>query len=131
MEETFTVYSYFFSHKFVIHGHNVQLPAMQKRKLRWFVYICVCALIYVGSTVDVCARWAGTKKACLDRNNTNTGLYKHFETGCPAHAATGNLEHLRWKLNDFVDTSIEQLELSGHQGGAKCRCTQCLRLKKQ
>ena len=30
-----------------------------------------------------------------------------------------------------VDTSTEHLELAGHQGGAKFRCTQCLRLKKQ
>ena len=30
-----------------------------------------------------------------------------------------------------MDTSTEELELAGHQGGAKIRCTQCLRLKKQ
>ena len=32
---------------------------------------------------------------------------------------------------DYVDTSVEQLDIAGHQGGAKCRCSECLRLKTQ
>ena len=106
-----------FIRKFAIHGHNVHLPASQKNKLRWFVYLCedlACSLQYVGSTTDVCSRWAGTKKACLDQNNTNTGLYKHFVSGCPS--GTGDLSHLRWTLIDFVDTTVDQLERAGHQG---------------
>ena len=132
MRETSTVYSHYFKRKFAIHGHNVHLPASQKNKLRWFVYLCedlACSLQYVGSTTDVCSRWASTKKACLDQNNSNTGLYKHFLSGCPA--GTGDLSHLRWTLIDFVDTSAEQLERAGHQGGAKCRCKECQRLKMQ
>ena len=44
---------------------------------------------------------------------------------------TGDLSHLRWTIIDFVDTSADLLERAGHQGGAKCRCTECDRLKKQ
>ena len=65
MTETSTVYSQYFKRKFAIHGHNVHLPASQKNKLRWFVYLCedlACSLQYVGSTTDVCSRWASTKK---------------------------------------------------------------------
>ena len=132
MTETRTVYSHYFKRKFAIHGHNVHLPASQKNKHRWFVYVCedtACQLLYVGSTTDVCARWASTKKACLDQNNTNTGLYKHFANGCPAH--TRDLSHLRWTLVDYVDTSTDQLNIAGHEGGAKCRCSECLKLKQQ
>ena len=132
MTETSTVYSQYFKRKFAIHGHNVHLLASKKNKLRWFVYLCedlACSLQYVGSTTDVCSRWASTKKACLDQNNSNTGLYKHFVSGCPG--GTGDLSHLRWTLVDFVDTSVEQLERAGHQGGAKCRCYECEKLKKQ
>ena len=74
-------------------------------------------------------RWATTKKACLDQNSSNTGLYKHFEAGCPAFS--GDLSHLRWRLLDHVDTSLEQLDIAGHVWGAKCRFSECLRLKKQ
>ena len=132
MVETPTVHSYYFNRRFAIHGHNVHLPASQKNKLRWFVYLCedtACSLQYVGSTTDVCARWASTKKACLDQNNANTGLYKHFETGCPA--GVGDLSHLRWTLVDYGDTSTEHLDIAGHQGGAKCRCSECTKLKNQ
>ena len=132
MTETSTVYSYYFNRKFAIHGRNVHLPASQRNKHRWFVYLCedtACHLLYVGSTTDVCARWASTKKACLDQNSNNTGLYKHFQSGCPSF--NGDLAHLRWTLLDHVDTSTEQLDSAGHVGGAKCRCTECQRLKQQ
>ena len=65
--------------------------------------------------------WATTKKACLDKDRSNTGLYKHFKTGCPADQGNGDLGHLTWTLIDFVS--------AGHQGGPKCRCSECLNLK--
>ena len=92
MTETSTIESFYFNRRFAIHGRKIHLPASQKKKYTWFVYVVrdeACGLVYVGSTVDVCSRWAQTKKACLDGNNTNTGLYKHFSDGCPAHAAGG------------------------------------------
>ena len=103
----------------------MHLAGLHKNKLRWFVYLCedvACSLQYVGRTTDVCARWAGTKKACRDQNSNNTGLYKHFQSGCPA--GTGDLV-------DIVDTTTDKLERAGHQGGVKCRCSECLRLKSQ
>ena len=30
---------------------------------------------------------------------------------------------------DYIVTSEDQFTSAGHQGGAKCRCTECLRLK--
>ena len=132
MVETSTVTSYYFNKRFAIHGHNVHLPASQKTKHRWFVYLCedtACRLLYVGSTVDVCKRWSSTKKACLDRNNSNTGMYKHFMTGCPADKGDGDLGYLVWTLIDFIDTSETILANAGHVGGPKCRCSECLRLK--
>ena len=133
MVETSTIYSPYFHRKFAIHGHNVHLPASQKKKYKWFVYVCedlACGLIYVGSTTDVCGRWAQTKKACRDRNSNNTGLYKHFMEGCPADNGSGDLSYLRWTLVDHIDTSEARLSDVGHQGGAKCRCSECTRLKK-
>ena len=50
-------------------------------------------------------------------------------TVCPTD--TADLSHLKWTLVDFVDTSPEQLARAGHQGGAKCRCAECVRLKNQ
>ena len=132
MVETSTVTSPFYNRRFAIHGRNIHLPASQGNKLSWFVYVCQdtsCNLIYVGSTVDVCRRWSQTKKACLDRNNSNTGLYKHFRDGCPTHATTGNLNHLTWTLVDRIDTTEGRLVSAGHQGGPKCRCSECMRLK--
>ena len=132
MVETSTITSPFFRKRFAIHGRNIHLPASQKKKLRWFVYVCqdtACGLIYVGSTVDVCSRWSQTKKACLDQNSVNTGLYKHFQDGCQAFANSGDLNHLTWTLVDHIDTTEGKLVSAGHQGGAKCRCAECIRLK--
>ena len=132
MVETSTITSLFFNRRFAIHGRNIHLPASQEKKHRWFVYVCqdtACSLIYVGSTVDVCRRWAQTKKACMDANSNNTGMYKHFMDGCPTHINTGNLAHLTWTLVDHLDTSEGRLANAGHQGGPKCRCEECLRLK--
>ena len=79
--------------------------------------------------LQMCVRSASTEKACLDQNSSNTGLYKHFQSGCPAFS--GDLSHLMWTLLDHDDTSLEQLDIAGHVGGAKCRCSECLRLKQQ
>ena len=132
MEETSTISSPYFGKRFAIHGRNIHLPASQKTKHRWFIYACedlACGLIYVGSTVDVCARWASTKKACLDKNSINTGLYRHFRDGCPGDTGARDLSHLRWTLLDHLDTNTEKLDRAGHQGGAKCRCSECTKLK--
>ena len=132
MVETSTIYSPYFKRKFAIHGNNVHLPASQKSKLRWFVY-CVedtaCNLIYIGSTTDICKRWASTKKACLDGDSVGTGMYKHFKTGCPAGNGGGELPQLRWTILDHVETTLGKLTTAGHIGGPKCRCSECQRLK--
>ena len=132
--ETSCVSSYYFKRRFAIHGKNVHLPAGQKKKLKWFVYLVHdthCQLMYVGSTTDVCSRWSTTKSACLGRNKSNTGLYKHFMEGCPEHMDKGNVRHLTWTILDFIDTSEARLEDAGHVGGVGCRCGECQRLKDQ
>ena len=85
--------------------------------------------MYVGSTTDVCKRWASTKKACLDCDSNNTGLYKHFKTGCPAGSGGGDLKHLRWTLIDSMETTVDKLRVANHEGGARCRCSECEKLK--
>ena len=134
MEETSFVTSYYFQRRFAIHGRNIHLPASQKKKMTWFVYLIhdtACQLLYVGSTTDVCSRWSGTKTSCLGRKSTNTGLYKHFYEGCPEHLTNGNVDHLTHTLVDYIDTSEEQLKNAGHKGGVGCRCSECQRLKNQ
>ena len=67
-EETSFVTSYYFQRRFAIHGRNIHLPASQKKKMTWFVYLIhdtACQLLYVGSTTDVCSRWSGTKTCLL------------------------------------------------------------------
>ena len=39
------------------------------------------------------------------------------------------MKHLRWTILDFIDTTQEKLVRVGHQGGPKCRCSECQRLK--
>ena len=132
MLETSYVTSYHFQRKFAIHGRNIHLPAGQKNKMVWFVYLVHdthCQLLYVGSTNDPCRRWSGTKTACQGRNKDNTGLYKHFMQGCPEHITSGNVRHLTWTLIDHINTSVKQLEDAGHTGGIGCRCSECQRLK--
>ena len=63
------------------------------------------------------------RRPVLTKNNGN----KHFCDGCPNN--TGDLSHLRWTLVDHIQITEEQLTNVGHQGGAKCRCSECIRLK--
>ena len=134
MVETSYVTSYYFGKKFAIHGRNIHLPASQKKKMRWFVYLVHdthCQLLYVGSTMDPCSRWSSTKTACQGRKKDNTGLYKHFMNGCPGHITSGNVRHLIYTLLDHIDTSEEKLKNANHTGGVGCRCSECQRLKDQ
>ena len=43
----------------------------------------------------------------------------------------GDFNHLNITLVDHIDTSEEVLARVGHTGGAKCRCSECQRLKDQ
>ena len=72
MRKTSTITSPYFGTRFAIHEKNIHMPASQKKKLTLFVNVVqdnVCGLIYVGNIVDVCSRWAQTKKACLNENS--------------------------------------------------------------
>ena len=132
MIETSFVTSYYFNRRFAIHGRNVHLPSSMKNKTTWFVYLAHdthCQLLYVGSTTDVCSRWSNTKSACLNRNKSNTGLYKHFQQGCPEHITSGNVKHLTWTLLDHYNTTQERLSAADHIGGPSCICRECQNLK--
>ena len=56
MVETSYVTSYHFKRKHAVHGRNIHLPAGQKNKMRWFIYLVLCQFLYVCSTNDVCRR---------------------------------------------------------------------------
>ena len=49
--------------------------------------------------------------------------------GCQSDNGDMNKTNLRLTLLDSVDTSVEKLNTAGHQKGAKCRCSECERLK--
>ena len=130
--ETSFVESMFFNKKFAIHGRLVHIKPSVKPKLRWFIYLMEdlgCRLQYVGSTTDICARWAATKSACNKANSNSTGLYKHFQEGCPSDSGQEK-ENIRLTLLDFLDTTVEKLVSAGHISGPQCRCTECNKLKR-
>ena len=48
--DTSTLYSTYFDRRFAFHGRIVHLPAYQKNKFIWFIYVCEdipCGLTYV------------------------------------------------------------------------------------
>ena len=86
MQERSFVTSFHFKTKHAIHGHLVHRPACEKTKLTWYVYLIEdleCHLQYVGSTQNATQRWSNTKSAGNLRKADNTGLYKHYMSGCP------------------------------------------------
>ena len=112
-----------YKRRFAIHGHLVHMQPAVKPKLRWFVYLLedtACRLQYVGSTTDMCSRWAATKSACNKANSNSTGMYKHFMEGCPNDKGTKK-EHSRIILLDFLDTTEQKLMDSEHQSGPQCQ----------
>ena len=131
-ETSFVESVHFNGRKSAIHGHLVHLPASQRPKLRWFVYLLedrLCMLQYVGSTTDVCSRWSSTKSACNKGDSNSTGMYKHFMEGCPNDTGVEK-EHLRLTLLDYFDTTEERLRTAGHQPGPQCQCSECAKLLK-
>jgi hypothetical protein len=128
--ETSVVQSYHSGKKFAVHGHLTHLPAGQKTKLRWFIYLLedtACRLQYVGSTTDVCSRWSTTKSGCNRADSVCTGMYRHFMNGCPQDGGREK-DQLRLTLLDFLDTSEKKLLQCGHQPGPQCKCTDCLKM---
>ena len=123
--ETDHVESNFYKKRFAIHGHLTHLKASQRPKLRWFIYLMEdlgCGKQYEGSTTDVCSRWAATKSACNKRNSNSTGLYKHFQEGCPSDAGPSK-DNIRITLLDYLDTTEEMLNQAGHVAGPQRRCS--------
>ena len=47
----------------------------------------------------------------------------------PGGSGGGDLKNQRWTILDFIDTTQEEVVRGGHQGGPKCRCSECQRLK--
>ena len=89
----------------------------------------LCLKQYIGSTTDICSRWSSTKSACNKADSNRTGLYKHFQDGCPN--GTGRSKtHIRLTLVDFYDTTEDKLTQAGHEPGPQCRCVECNRLKR-
>jgi hypothetical protein len=130
--ETSVVESLFYNRRHAVHGHLVHLRPGQKVKLRWFVYLLedmLCLKQYIGSTIDICSRWSSTKSACNKADSNRTGLYKHFQDGCPNDTGRSK-SHIRLTLVDFYDTTEDKLRQAGHEPGPQCRCVECNRLKR-
>ena len=89
----------------------------------------LCRKQYIGSTTDICRRWSNTKSACNKADSNGTGLYKHFQDGCPNDTGVEK-SHIRVTLLDFLDTTEDRLRQAGHEPGPQCRCAECQRLKR-
>ena len=136
--ESRTVFSSHFKVKHSIAGRNIHLPATQKLKLKWFIYLEECVhpegtYQYVGSTESMTHRWANTKsKIKLIASGQNvkpgTGLEKHVKNGCSQYSGP-DLNHVRISLLEQFNTTEAKLQTSSHEGGPGCQCTQCKALK--
>ena len=125
--------------KHSIAGHNVHLPATQKIKTRWFIYLEECEhpegiYQYVGSTDSMTHRWANTKSKCKSMSRDEgvkpgTGLEKHIKNGC-FQFKWQELNTVKVSLLEQFNTTEEKLRAASHVAGAGCQCSQCLQLKK-
>ena len=110
MMETRSVLSMHFEVNHSVSGHNIHLPATQKQKLRWFVYLeedTKCKLQYVGYTTSMTHRWANTKKMCNDKKSSGTGLENHFKDGCPNDTGK-NKDHVNITLLEHLDITSKR-----------------------
>ena len=57
-----------------------------------------------------------------------TGLYEHFEVGCP-NDDWRNKNNIRISLIDYVDKTAEKLQRPNHKKG-NCKCLECEKLGK-
>ena len=138
MEERRNVLSTHFKIPHSIAGHNIHLPATQKLKLKWFIYMEECihpdgVYQYVGSTNSMTHRWSNTKSKINAINagkevTPGTGLEKHMRKGCTV--SSPDMKNVRITLLEHFTTSIESLRSAIHQEGPGCRCCECNSLKK-
>ena len=138
MVERSEVTSTHFGVKHSIAGNNVHLPATQKEKFLWFIYLLECIhpegrFQYVGSAISITHRWANTKSkinslALNPSLQAGSGIEKHFKEGCSQHQGPA-LESVRVTLLETFETSKEKTKASNHKAGEGCRCTECERLK--
>ena len=134
MTEGRTVFSSHFRIKRYIAGHNVHLPATQKIKTKWFIYLEECehpegTYQYVGSTDSMTHRWANTKSKCKSiSTNPNvkpgTGLERHIKAGC-SQFQWPELHHIKVSLLEQFNTTESKLQTSSHVAGPGCQCNQC------
>ena len=125
--ESRTVLSSHFKVKHNIAGHNVHLPASQKVKTKWFVYLEQCqhpegTYQYVGSTDSMTHRWANTKSKCKliasdSSAKPGTGLEKHISKGCSEYIGP-EMKNVTVSLLEQFNTSDEKLKRANHKGGA-------------
>ena len=132
MTERNFVESVHFKKRVRIHG-QLSHDFVQEGKRRWYIYLIEdipCEKAIIGSTTNPTARWSSHKSSCNNGPCHGTGLSKHFTLGegCPNDLGKGK-ETLQFSLVDFIDVSEEQLQISGHEKGPKCRCKECSRLK--
>ena len=79
----------------------------------------------VGSTTNVCKRWANHKSTCNSQSSKSMGLANHFRNGGCKNDLGKQKTTLKFTLIDFYDTSEEALLRAGHTGGVQCRCKEC------
>lgn len=105
---------------------KISIYQLRKKEnlLGCFTYVKIQLVSY---NMLVLPRMLAADEACMNRNKSNTGIYKYFMDGCPTHMATGNVQHLVWTFIEFIETSDEILNEVDYIGGLSCRCSECQR----
>ena len=119
--------------KHAISGNNVHLPATQKLKPKWFIYLeedTLCKLQYVGSTTSMTHRWANTKSQCNSKTSNGTGLEEHFKMGCP-NDIDAKKSHITITLLEHMDVKHEDILRLNHNNSPGCQCDLCQKLKEK
>ena len=115
-----------------MHGHLSHDFASEGSQ-RWYIYMIQdipCDKAIIGSTVNPYKRWSNHKSSCNNGPCKGTGLSKHFtlNSGCPFDPGKKK-ETLNFTLVDYIDFMDDDLRKAGHEGGPKCRCWACSKLK--
>ena len=134
MTETDYIESFYFRRKHRIHGNLSHDYSGEGGELRWYIY-CIqdnpCHKQYIGSSVNIRARWATHKSTCNSENSKSSGLANHFRNGGCKNDLGREKTTLSITLIDFMDTSESSLSRAGHISGPQCSCSECNRLKRK
>ena len=113
--------------------YMAEMYTSQQLLTMWFIYqleFIHCHAQYGGSTQNVASCFKNHKSNTHLKNNTSSGMAKHFSDSYPNDDNDQQKPQLRITLIDFMHTSNVKLQTAGHVPGPQCRCIECGKLKK-